>query len=182
MQLSSSGLFIVALLGAAAMWGCAPLPPGESGPFSNGNAGAAAGAINQGASGMSGEALATGSSVNVAAFATVHIIAKHEATVKQRQIARARARAIFQQLSARQKAQAAHPVPGRPAKKLPRYLAVDTAKDEHTAQKAAKAVMIWDTAAQEIVGNSVYDLSEAPPTGANTKFETYAAEYVGTGF
>jgi hypothetical protein len=174
MNSTTPAFLIAALSGALAISGCAPLPPGESGPFTNGNAGAAAGAINQAASGMSGEALATGASVNVAALATVHIIAKHEASVRQRQLAQERARAATRKLGA-----TAHS-PGRPGQR-PRYLAVETAKDARTAPGAAKAIMIWDTAAQEIVGNNVYDISEAPTAGARVKFETYSAEYVGVG-
>ena len=68
-----------------------------------------------------------------------------------------------------------------PAKKLPRYIAVDTAKDEHTAPQAETAVVIFDTETQEIVGNNVYDVKSTPPVGGTAKFETYTAEYVGNG-
>jgi hypothetical protein len=41
--------------------------------------------------------------------------------------------------------------------------------------------MIWDTQSQEVVGNDVYDLKSVPPVGSTAKFETYSAEYVGSG-
>jgi len=62
-----------------------------------------------------------------------------------------------------------------------RYIAVDTEKDEHTAPQAKKSVMIWDTQSQEVVGNNVYDVKSPPPVGATAKFDTYSAEYVGSG-
>jgi hypothetical protein len=68
-----------------------------------------------------------------------------------------------------------------PAKKLPCYIAVDTARDEHTAPQAEKAVVIFDTETEEIVGNNVYDVKATPPVGGTAKFETYTAEYVGNG-
>ncbi len=66
-------------------------------------------------------------------------------------------------------------------KKLPRYIAVDTVKDERSSPKAKKVVMIWDTQAEEIVGNNIYDVQSPPPVGTTAKFETYSAEYIGTG-
>lgn len=62
-----------------------------------------------------------------------------------------------------------------------RYIAVDTVKDKRASRNAKRVVMIWDTHAQAIVGNNVYDLSSTPPLGQTVVFETYSAEYVGTG-
>ena len=62
-----------------------------------------------------------------------------------------------------------------------RYIAVDTEKDEHTAAGAKKSVMIWDTQSQEVVGNNVYDVKSPPAVGSTAKFDTYSAEYVGSG-
>jgi hypothetical protein len=42
-----------------------------------------------------------------------------------------------------------------------------------------RAVMLWDTSAQQIIGNKVYDLESEPPRGADVKFETQAASYLG---
>jgi hypothetical protein len=65
--------------------------------------------------------------------------------------------------------------------KIPRYIAVDTVKDERTVPAAKKTIVIFDTETQEIVGNNVYDVKSTPPVGTIRKFETYTAEYVGGG-
>jgi hypothetical protein len=41
--------------------------------------------------------------------------------------------------------------------------------------------MIFDTQTDQVVGNHVYDVKIEPKTGQVGKFETYSAEYVGTG-
>jgi hypothetical protein len=71
--------------------------------------------------------------------------------------------------------------PLKPALKNKRvhHLAVDTAKDEHG--EGEKAVMIYDMDSGQIVGNNVYDLKPSPKVGNTSKFDTYTAEYVGTG-
>jgi len=66
-------------------------------------------------------------------------------------------------------------------KPLPRYIAVDTVKDKRASPKAKKVVMVWDTHAENFVGNNIYDVENPPAIGSTTKFETYAAEYIGTG-
>lgn len=67
----------------------------------------------------------------------------------------------------------------KPRKKIPRYIAVDTEPDERS--QGAKSVMLWDTYSQQIVGNNVYDIEVAPQMLKTAKFETFAAQYVGTG-
>ena len=66
-------------------------------------------------------------------------------------------------------------------KKHVRYIAVDTEKDDHTSPKAKKAVMIWDTQSESVAGNNVYDVQSTPSVGSTAKFDTYSAEYVGSG-
>ena len=66
-------------------------------------------------------------------------------------------------------------------KKLPRYIAVETPTDKHSAPGTKKDVMIWDTQNESLVGNNVYDVQSTPTLGAMTKFETYSAQYVGNG-
>ena len=46
---------------------------------------------------------------------------------------------------------------------------------------AKKVVMVWDTQAESFVGNNIYDVENPPAVGSTAKFETYAAEYIGTG-
>lgn len=202
-----ASLLTVALL---AFSGCADLPPGETGIFSE-NAAVTAGQFARAGGTVSAESQATGASSGAIVTATINVIQKHQATEKQRRIAAQRARAAMQKLRARQereavaaaKAQKPKPAPARkmgeppprtavtarevdvtqpaPKKKLPRYIAIDTVKDERTSPQAAKAVMIFDTQTQEIVGNNVYDVRSTPPVGGTARFETFTAEYVGAG-
>lgn len=189
----------VALMTAVALVasGCTQLSSEENtGVFAGAGGAAAASAITRGASLSTAEAAATGVSGGAIVTATVTVIAKHQATVRQRQVAEARARAAYARLLARQREAerseeqrraASAATPKRKAKTasrkpvVPRYIAVDTEKDERTAPTAKKAVMIWDTQSQEIVGNNVYDVESAPSVGATARFETYSAEYVGAG-
>jgi hypothetical protein len=67
----------------------------------------------------------------------------------------------------------------KPQKKLPRIIAVATEKDEHTDRKAAKAIMLFDTHAQKIIGNKVYDIQSEPRPGDDVRFETHSASYIG---
>ena len=67
----------------------------------------------------------------------------------------------------------------KPQKKLPRIIAVTTEKDEHTDKKAAKAIMLFDTHAQKIIGNKVYDIQSEPRPGDDVRFETHSASYIG---
>lgn len=74
--------------------------------------------------------------------------------------------------------------PSKPVEKpkeLPRYIAVDTVKDKRASAKAKKVVMIWDTHAEKLVGNNLYDVENPPKVGQTKVFETYAAEYIGAG-
>jgi predicted metal-dependent hydrolase len=66
-------------------------------------------------------------------------------------------------------------------KKLPRYVAVETPTDKHSAPGTKKDVMIWDTQNESLVGNNVYDMTTSPAMGAMTKFDTFSAQYVGNG-
>jgi hypothetical protein len=152
---------------------CENLSPGENAAVFGSLGGAAAGAIARGAGLSSAESLATGAAVGAVIAATTYIIAKHQATERQRRIAEQRARIYYGRLSQEKKMAL--------KKKKVRYIAVDTERDKHTSAKAKKAVMIWDTQSQEMVGNSVYDVESTPNVGTTARFETYSAEYVGTG-
>jgi hypothetical protein len=161
--------------------GCESLPENEtSGPFRTG-------AAEQGgemarAAGGNNNSLVAGSSVTSVAIATVHVIAKHQADERQRQVAIERARAAQAKIAAQQKhAEEAAKKSGKKyvAKKAARYIAVDTVKNAQTSPGARKAVMIWDTQSEQIVGNNVYDVESAPSVGQTARFETVSAEYVG---
>jgi hypothetical protein len=132
---------------------------------------------------------------------------RHEASEYQRKVAEAHARAYMNaQLKAyRQSKGGAEPgsKPGKtgghklsekeaqaPAtaeekkalrKKLPRYVAVETPTDKRSAPGTKKDVMLWDTQNESLVGNNVYDVQSSPMLGSINKFDTYSAQYVGTG-
>jgi hypothetical protein len=102
----------------------------------------------------------------------VKIVAVRVATKRQRQLAEERARATYRKMTTSHQA----------TPKKARYLAVATEKSpSQPGRKAAQSVMIWDTQAQEIVGNNVYDVETEPRIGTVARFETYSAEYVGNG-
>ncbi len=186
-------LLLPAIFGASAfvLGGCETLTPAETtGPFSGANAGLAASDINRSSTATTGGLLATGSPDAAIARSVTQIIVKHQASVRQRQVAQQRARATYTRLVAQQRAASARAThAGAPNRqvaalhipRIPRYICVETTRDEHTAPTAARAVMIWDTQAQEIVGNNVYDINTPPPVGSTSRFETYSAEYVGAG-
>ncbi len=67
----------------------------------------------------------------------------------------------------------------KPKKKLPRIIAIATEKDAKTDRKAAKAIMLYDTHAQKVIGNKVYDIESEPRAGDEVRFETYSTSYIG---
>ena len=153
--------------------GCENLTPAENAGVFGGVAGAAAGSIARAAGASTTESIVAGAAVGAVVAATVYVIAKRQASERQRKIAEERARAYQRRLTPERKAAL--------KKKRVRYIAVDTVKDERTSSKAKKDVMIWDVESQQIVGNNVYDVESTPSVGQTAKFETYSAEYVGSG-
>jgi gas vesicle protein len=163
----------VAAAASLAVRGGKKPPPPELGGVFGGIAGAAAGSIARAAGASTTESIVAGAAVGAVVAATVYVIAKRQASERQRKIAEERARAYQRSLTPERKATM--------KKKKVRYIAVDTVKDERTSPKAKKDVMIWDVESQQIVGNNVYDVESTPSVGQTAKFETYSAEYVGTG-
>ena len=101
----------------------------------------------------------------------VKIVARHEATQRQREVARKRIAAAARRLP---------PVAEYAVKsKAVRYLAVETERNEKS--QGRKSVMIWDTYTSSLVGDDVYDIAEPPPIGSRCLFDTYSANYVGDG-
>jgi hypothetical protein len=163
------------LLAAASMLvtGCADLTPGQNAALFGAAGGATAGGIASAAGASAGQAVAIGAATGAVVAAVTYVIAKHEATERQRRIAEERAQRAYAQMSAQKKSQMkTHKT---------RYIAVDTEKNEQTSPQAKKSVMIWDTQSQEVVGNNVYDVKSPPSVGSTAKFDTYSAEYVGSG-
>jgi hypothetical protein len=155
---------------ALALGGCSSSNE-EPGVYS-GVSGASAGALVRAGSGPS-DTMVAGASVGRTAIVTIQIIAKRQASQRQRKVAEERAKAFQARITPEKKAVM--------KKKKVRYIAVDTVKDERTTAAAKKNVMIWDVESEQIVGNNVYDVESTPSVGQTAKFETYAAEYVGTG-
>ncbi len=153
--------------------GCESMTPGENAAVFGSMAGMAAGGIARAAGASSAESFAIGAATGAVVGITTYIIAKHQATERQRKIAEQRARVYYARLAPEKKTAL--------KKKKVRYIAVDTEKDSKTSPKAEKAVMIWDTQSETIVGNNVYDVQDTPSVGSTAKFETYSAEYVGSG-
>lgn len=153
--------------------GCSDLTPLENAGVFGATSGAAAGGIASASGASAGESVAIGAATGAVVAAVTYVIAKHQATERQHQIAEERARRAYADMSAKRKEQMkAHKT---------RYIAVDTEKNEKTSAEAKKSVMIWDTQSQEVVGNNVYDVKSPPPVGSTAKFDTYSAEYVGSG-
>ena len=62
-----------------------------------------------------------------------------------------------------------------------RYIAVDHGKDEHTRAASEEERDDLGHANRGSGGNNVYDVKSPPPVGSTAKFDTYSAEYVGSG-
>jgi hypothetical protein len=168
------------VLAIAVLASCENLTPGENAAVFGTAAGLATG-IPLAASGVDPSITipVTAGAVAVAAV-SAYVIAKHQASERQRKIAEQRARLYMARQEAARKAAA--PQSASTAKRKtpkPRYIAIKTVKEENS--KGKDQVMIFDTQSNEIVGNNVYDLKSSPKVGQTTKFDTYTAEYVGTG-
>lgn len=158
---------------------CENLSPGENAAVFGTAAGLAT-AIPLGVAGVD-SSITVPVSLGAAALAAggAYIIAKHQASERQRKIAEQRARLYMAEQKAKEK-KATQTVAASPSKKKkPRYIAVQTVKEENS--KGASQVMIFDTQSNQVVGNNVYDLKSSPKVGQTSKFDTYTAEYVGTG-
>ncbi len=153
--------------------GCENMTPGENAAVFGSGAGILAGSLARAAGMSTGESVAVGLAAGAVVGMTTYIIAKHQASERQRKIAEQRARVYYGRLAPQKKVAL--------KKKKVRYIAVDTEKDEKTSPKAKKSVMIWDTQSESLVGNSVYDVQSTPSVGSTAKFDTYSAEYVGSG-
>ena len=157
------------LAAASIVVGCADLTPLQNAGIFGAAGGAAAGGIAHASGASTGQSVAIGAATGAAIAAVTYVIAKHQATERQHRIAEERAQRAYAERKSQLKA------------RRTRYIAVDTVKDEHTSPEAKKSVMIWDTQSQEVVGNNVYDVKSPPPVGSTAKFDTYSAEYVGSG-
>ena len=104
---------------------------------------------------------------------TQTMLIRHRATEEQKRVAQQRAQVYFTRLAPEKKTVL--------QKKKVRYIAVDTVRSKETPARAKKTVMVWDTQSGALAGNDVYDLEAPPAIGQTAKFDTYSAEYVGSG-
>ena len=162
---STSAVLVAGLL----LTGCENLSPAGSGALFGTGAGALAGGIAKAAGASTSEAVAIGLATGAVVGVSAYVIAKHQATERQRKIAEERARLAYENA----------PPPRKAAYRKTRYIAVDTVREKNST--GAKSVMIYDTQSQQVVGNNVYDVKESPKQGTVSKFDTYSAEYVGSG-
>jgi hypothetical protein len=162
---STSALLVAGLM----LTGCENMSPETTGVLSGIIGGVAAGGIAKAAGASNAQAAAIGLAAGAVVGATAYVIAKHAATERQRRVAEERARLAYRDASAQRKA----------AMRKRRYIAVDTVRESNSS--GAKSVMIYDVQNNTVVGNNVYDTKQSPKQGTVTKFDTYNAEYVGSG-
>jgi cell division protein FtsL len=173
MKAATLKISAVSLAAVIATTGCSNLTPGENAAVFGATGGVLAGGIARAAGMGTAESIAVGAATGAVIAVTTYIIAKHQATERQRRVAEQRAKVYYGRLSTEKKTTM--------KKKRVRYIAVDTERDERTSPKAKKSVMIWDTQSEQVVGNNVYDVQNPPDRGETAKFETYSAQYVGSG-
>ncbi len=160
---ASAGIFVT---------GCENMTPGQNAAAFGGAAAILGGTIAHAAGASTGQSIAIGAVAGAVVAATAYVIAKHQATERQRRLAEQRARVYYGRMSAQKRASM--------KQKKVRYIAVKTESNGQTS-KGATPVMLWDTQSQSIVGNSVYDVEKTPSVGSTARFETHSAEYVGSG-
>ena len=120
-----------------------------------------------------------------------YVVAKHQATERQRQVAeqrarlymanRAQANRIAAQKTTRTSSGAVVAKKTSKPAPEPRYIAINTEKSGTAPAASGPSVMLFDTQSSQIVGNNVYDLKSQPKAGQTAKFDTYTTQYVGNG-
>ncbi|MGC1479692.1 MAG: hypothetical protein WA771_04255 [Chthoniobacterales bacterium] len=185
---SAATMMAVAAVGVS---GCSNLTPGENSALAGGITGLAVG-IPLAASGVSSN-ITVPVTLGAAALAAggAYLYAKHQADQEQRRIAEARARLYLAERAKREREEAARRTASasssssstssttkKAPKKEARYIAVDTEKRD--GYQGEKAVMIYDTESERLVGNDVYDVKK-PKVGQVAKYDSVQAEYVADG-
>jgi len=145
------------------------MSPEATGVLAGVTSGALAGGIAKASGASNAQAVAIGMGTGAAVGAIAYVIAKHEATERQRRYAEEQARLAYEHMSAERRA--------RVQKR--RYIAVATVQEKN--DKGAKSVMIYDTESKQVVGKTVYDVKNAPKDGEVQKYDSYSVEYVGSG-
>ena len=168
MKLSLTTSACLVLIASIGFTSCENMSPETTGVIAGVTSGALATGAAKAAGANNATAAAIGLGTGAAVGAIAYVIAKHEATERQRRIAEERAGLAYEQMSAERKA--------RVQKR--RYIAVETVQEKN--DKGAKSVMIYDTQSKQMVGNNVYDVKTAPKDGEIQKYDSYSVEYVGS--
>lgn len=155
---SISGALVVAMFAA-----CSSMTPGENAATFGSIAGILAGGAAAAAGVDTGTAVGIGVAAGALVAATAYIVAKHQATEHQRQIAQQRAQSKIKNLSASQKKAIANK----------KYIAVETTKTE--GSKAAGTYMICDKNTGKPINNTAFDTKSKLASNTATKFETVEA-------
>ncbi len=104
---------------------------------------------------------------------TQTMLIRHKATKEQIKVAQVRATTYYTHLAPEKKVAL--------KKRKVRYIAVDTVRSKEAPPRAKKTVMIWDTQSETLANTDAYDIETPPAVGQTAKFDTYSAEYVGSG-
>jgi len=174
----SAAVASIAMLTSA----CENLSPGENAGVFGTAAGLAVGIPLYAAGVDSSVAIPVTLGAAALAAGGAYVIAKHQASERQRKIAEQRARiylakrAEAEKLAAKKVASSGSTAKKKSAKQS-RYIAIKTEKEDNNEGKAA--VMVYDTKTNGLVGNQVWDLKQTPKVGSVQKFDTYSAEFVG---
>jgi len=156
----------IPLAACMAFTGCSNLTPGENAAIAGAATGLAVG-LPLALTGVDpAVTIPVTAGAAVLAGGGTYLIAKKQASARQRQVAEDRARSYVART-------------GEFSKKSVRYIAVRT-EDGGRAQGKA-LVMIYDIHSGTIVSDTVYDMRDVPPVGEMGNFGGYRARYIGTG-
>ncbi len=154
------------LAAALALTGCSNLTPGENAAVAAAATGLAVG-LPLALTGVNpAVTIPVTAGAAVLAGGGTYLIARNQASKRQRQVAEERARTYAART-------------GEFSKRSTRYIAVRTEDGGRSQGKAQ--VMIYDIHTGTIVGDTVYDMQSVPPVGEMGNFGGYTARYIGTG-
>lgn len=157
---------VLPLAACVALSGCSNLTPGENAAAAAAVTGLAVG-LPLALTGVNpAVTIPVTAGAAVLAGGGTYLIARNQASARQRQVAEDRARNYAYRT-------------GEFNKRSTRYIAVRT-EDGGRAQGKAQ-VMIYDIHSGTIVENTVYDMQSVPPVGEIGDFGGYRARYIGTG-
>src|SRR5205823_3514821 len=137
---STSAVLVASVL----LTGCENMSPTTAGVLSGLAGGALVGGVAKAAGASNTTAVAAGMAAGAAIGAVVYVVAKHQATERQRRVAEERARLAYERMSAERKTRV----------RQRRYIAVPTVREPNATGQ--QSVMVFDTQNQQVIGNNVY--------------------------